>query len=110
MSKKIENVYDGIMQGLQEAIEYKNGDTSRARTRIRSTVTPVQVSAYNCADVAKLRKNLALSQKGFAAALGVSPRTVESWETGRSIPGGIAMRILYLIENDNSLVDKLVVR
>ena len=104
------NVYEGIMQGLGEAIAYKNGDASNARTRIFSTVTPVQVSMYSPSDVVKLRKGLNMSQKGFASAIGVSHRTVESWEAGRSVPSRIATRMLYLLDADRSLVEKLVIR
>ena len=104
------NVYQGIMQGLQEAIDYKKGKQTNARVRIYSTVEPVEVSTYNPADVAQIRKNLDLSQKGLAIAIGVSQRTVESWEAGKSNPSGVATRMLYLIEKDSSLLDKLVTR
>jgi len=104
------NVYDGIMQGLQEAIEYTNGDVSKARVRVHSSVNPIEMASYKPSEVAKIRKELNLSQRGLALAIGVSPRTVESWEAGKSIPSGVATRMLYLIETDNSLVDKLVVR
>jgi len=103
-------VYKGIMQGLQEAIDYKNGKATTARVRVHAKVSPIPVSAYSPVEVTKIRKNLNLSQKGLAIAIGVSPRTVESWESGKSIPSGVATRILYLIETDNSLVDKLVMR
>jgi len=108
MSENI--VYQGIMQGLQEAIEYKKGDLSKGRVRIHTKVSSVPVSTYKPADVAKIRKILDLSQRGLAVALGVSPRTVEAWESGKSVPSGVATKILYLIENDNSLVEKLIIR
>jgi len=104
------NVYEGIMHGLNEAIEFKKGKDSKARVRILSTVDPILVGEYKPADVTKLRKDLNLSQKGLAVVIGVSPRTVESWEAGKSIPSGVATRMLYLIEADNSLVDRLAIR
>ena len=104
------NVYKGIMQGLNEAIVFKNGKNSKARVRILSTVDPKPVAEYKPVDVTRLRKGLNLSQKGLAIVIGVSPRTVESWEAGKSTPSGIATRMLYLIEADNSLVDRLVPR
>ena len=104
------NVYEGIMQGLNEAIEFKKGKNSKARVRILSTVDPIQVVEYKAADVTRLRKDLNLSQKGLAVVIGVSTRTVESWEAGKSVPSGVATRMLYLIETDNSLVDRLVTR
>jgi len=42
--------------------------------------------------------------------LGVSPRTVESWEIGRNVPNGSARNLLYLIDNNDRLVDQLVTR
>ena len=104
------NVYEGIMHGLNEAIEFKNGKNSTARVRILSTIDPIPVDEYKPADVARLRKDLSLSQKGLAVMIGVSPRTVESWEAGKSVPSGVATRMLYLIEADHSLVDRLIVR
>jgi putative transcriptional regulator len=104
------NVYEGIMQGLNEAIEFRKGQNLKARVRILSTVDPIPVAEYKPADVAKLRKDLNLSQKGLAGVIGVSPRTVESWEAGKSVPSGVATRMLYLIEADSSLVDRLVTR
>ena len=102
--------FDGLKQGLEEALAFAKGDASKARVRVLSAVDPVPVSKYKPADVAKLRKDLNLSQRGFATAIGVSPRTVESWEAGKSMPSGVATRMLYLIEADHSLVDKLVIR
>jgi len=102
--------FDGLKQGLEEALAYAKGDASKARVRVLSKVDPIYVSPYNPAEVTRLRKNLNLSQRGLATAIGVSPRTVEAWEAGKSMPSGVATRMLYLIEADHSLVDKLVVR
>jgi len=104
------NVYEGIMQGLQEAVEYKKGNAVNAKVRVHSKVDPINVSVYTPTDVIKIRMALNLSQKGLAYAIGVSPRTVESWEAGKSSPSGVATRILHLIEADNSLIDRLIER
>ena len=48
--------------------------------------------------IAKLRKRMGLSQSEMAAALGVASRlTLSQWETGVSVPGGLAMRFLSLL-------------
>ena len=39
--------------------------------------------------------------------LGVSPRTVEAWESGKSTPSPTAKKLMYLISLDHSLVQKL---
>ena len=49
-----------------------------------------------------------MTQKAFASVLGVSPRTVEAWEAGRTEPTPTAKKLIYLIEQDNSLVQKLI--
>ncbi|MBF0579615.1 helix-turn-helix domain-containing protein [Erysipelotrichaceae bacterium RD49] len=55
----------------------------------------------------KLRKSLGLSQRMFSKALGISEKTVEKWEQGANPIKGAASRLLYLIDQDHSLIDKL---
>ena len=38
-------------------------------------------------DVEKIRVKLGLTQEELAKKLGVSPRTVQNWEAGKTIPG-----------------------
>jgi putative transcriptional regulator len=40
------------------------------------------------------RKQLKLTQAGFARCLGVSPRTMSDWEQGRRHPSGAALTLL----------------
>lgn len=98
--------FDELMGSLNEAVAYSKGDRSRCRTVVVETPVPV----YKADDVARTRKVLNLSQKGLAAALGVSPRTVEAWEAGINVPSGAAQRLLYLFECDHSLVERLIAR
>lgn len=51
-------------------------------------------------DVVALRLRLGYTQSEFAGRLGVSPRTVEGWETGHHIPSRRALaKIERLIES-----------
>ena len=59
-------------------------------------------------DVCGTRKSLNMTQKSFADMLGVSRRTVEAWESGRTSPTPTAKKLIYLINEDNSLVQKLM--
>ena len=65
--------FDALKESLEQAVDYTKGDKSRCRTVVRETPIP----AYKADDVARTRKELKLSQRGLATALGVSPRTVE---------------------------------
>jgi putative transcriptional regulator len=96
--------FEGLKQSFEEAIAFKKGDKSKARV----TVVSIPVPAYKAKDIARLRKDLRLSQRGLANVIGVSPRTVEAWEVGRSTPNGAATRMLYLFDQDNSLISKLI--
>lgn len=94
------DLFSGIMEGLNEALAYEKGKAS-AETFARKQSLPN-------VNVLKVRTSLSLTQKAFANVLGVSCRTVEAWECGKSTPTPTAKKLIYLIQEDNSLVDKLI--
>jgi len=98
------NVYEGIMSGLKEAVAYKQGSLPQCKVSVRE----IPVPEYRADDVVRTRKALNMTQSAFALALGVSPRTVEAWEAGRNEPSGAARHLLYLLDCDHSLVQRLV--
>jgi len=57
--------------------------------------------------VKDLRTDLELTQKVFGNVLGVTKKTIEKWEQGANPIKGPAARLLYLIDKDNTLVNKL---
>lgn len=95
---------DSLKAGLEDAVAFINGDTSRGRVVVRE----MKVPAYKAEDVVRTRKALNLSQSALARALGVSSRTVESWEAGKNVPSGAARHLLFLLDGDHSLVQRLV--
>lgn len=101
IQKNFENVdvFQGIMAGLEESLAFRKGN-AHAATLVRKASLPD-------VNVASERKALNLTQKAFADVLGVSVRTVEAWESGRTTPSPTAKKLLYLIKCDNSLVQKL---
>ena len=50
-------------------------------------------------DIKIIRRNLNLSQLGFASLMGVSPRTLQEWEQGRRAPSGSAYSLLRIAKN-----------
>lgn len=91
--------FSGIMDGLQEALAYTKGKAA-ANTFARKSSLP----AIN---VAEIRTSLEMTQKAFAEILGVSCRTVEAWESGKSTPTPTARKLMFLIQEDHSLIQKL---
>ena len=100
--------FESLKAGLEDAVAFINGDTSRGKVVVRELPDPVP--EYKADDVARTRKDLNLSQRALARALGVSPRTVEAWEAGKNVPSGAARHLLYLIDNDHALLDRLVAK
>lgn len=91
--------FSGIMDGLNEALAFTKGKAAAdtfARKRSLPTV-----------NVAEIRSALSMTQKAFAEVLGVSCRTVEAWESGKSTPTPTAKKLMFLIQEDHSLVQKL---
>ena len=95
IEKNFEGVdfFSGLMAGLEEAMA--------AETFARKRSLP-DVS------VAVVRGALGMTQRAFAEVLGVSCRTVEAWESGKTTPTPTAKKLIYLIQEDNSLIQKLV--
>ncbi len=91
--------FSGLMEGLQEALAYEKG-TAAAATLARKRSLPD-------VDVAEIRKSLSMTQRVFADVLGVSTRTVESWECGKTTPTPTAKKLMYLIREDHTIVQKL---
>lgn len=94
MSKK---VFDNIMAGLEDAIAYADGDSSRGRPHDYRFPT---------VDVSSARAKLGLSLDKFAVTFGVSVDTVRNWEQGRCQPGGPARTLLAVIDQEPEAVKR----
>lgn len=91
--------FSELMDGLEEALAYSKGKAS-AETFVRKRSLPT-------VNVVEIRESLRMTQKSFAAVLGVSRRTVEAWETGKSNPTPTAKKLMFLIQEDHTLIEKL---
>ena len=87
--------FNSIMAGLTESLEYAKGNTSKAR---KVSISIAELPTFHDKEIKKIREDLNLSQKNFAFVLGVSPKTVEAWESGRNIPQGTAQRFLQILQ------------
>lgn len=96
------SIYESVLQGLNEAIEYEKGNLE-ANT-IKISVAPLP--EIKAEEIRTLRKELNMTQTIFAAVLGVSVKTVEAWESGKNIPAGSARRMLSMMKSDHLLPEK----
>lgn len=93
------SVYESIITGLNEAIDYEKGKgTARV---MKCTVAPIP--DFTAEEIKSLRHTLNMTQNTFAALMGVSSKTVEAWEAGTNVPLGTARRMLGLLKSDNSI-------
>lgn len=99
------NVYESIMQGLHEAVEYAEGNCPDAKVR-KITVQPVP--SFSVEEIKTIRSGLGMTQAIFASVLGVSPRTVESWERGINKPSGPSCRLLKLYQDNPRSAKSLI--
>ena len=88
--------FGGIKESLEEILAYEKGKAS-AETIARKRSLPD-------VDVKSERESPDMTQKAFANVLGVSKRTVEVWETGRSTPSPTAKNLIHLISQKPDLV------
>lgn len=59
-------------------------------------------------DVVQARLNTGLSQADFAAALQISPRTLQQWEQGRRQPSGAAETLLRIVARHPEVLREIV--
>lgn len=97
------SLYESIMAGLNEAVEDAK---NKEKTLPRKKITVIPVKEYKPDEIKKIRNSTGMSQKTFAAYIGVSTKAVEAWEAGKNRPSGAASRILAMMEIDEKLVEE----
>lgn len=86
-----------LSEGLQEAVDYEVGQgSSREETYI---IEPVR--EFTGAEIRKIRMDAGMTQAIFAYYMGVSKKTVEAWEGGRTHPTGPVFRLLAILAAQN---------
>lgn len=91
------DAFDGIMEGLGDALAIVEGRADPATYRIH---IPAAV------DVKALRKRAGLKQAEFAARYGFSVGRVRDWEQGRTAPGASDRVLLMVIDREPEAVDR----
>ena len=74
-------------------------------------ITLHTVKDYTPNEIKEIRQKANMTQSMFAICLGVTPKSIEAWEGGRSTPNGSARRLLQFFaqnpkfaEDNNILV------
>ena len=89
-------ISDGILRGLNEMLDH-----AQNKIVLRSHhVAANPPHDFSASEIRDIRGKLNMSQKFFAEVIGVSKKTVESWEYGRGKPSGAASRVLTIAQAD----------
>ena len=97
-------VYDDIMSSLNELLDAAQGKETGVIVHPR---TVKDVELFSPQQIKQVRMNANMTQKTFAACIGVSPKSVEAWEGGRSRPDGAARRLLGLMRDNPNFAEKM---
>lgn len=89
-------LFEDLSEGLKEAIEFEKG-----KGKARTTTYVIQpVKEYSNTEIKEIRNNAGMTQSVFASFMGVSKKTVEAWECGRSHPTGPACRLMDILSSN----------
>lgn len=88
------SLFDDLYEGLNEAIDYERGKGKAKKTTF--VISPVV--KYTNQQIKLIRNKSGMTLAVFAEYMGVSQKTVEAWELGRTHPTGPACRLLYILD------------
>lgn len=91
-------LFEDLKEGLQEAIDFEKGN-GKAKT---TTYIIDPVRSYSNVEIKAVRNKAGMTQAVFANYLGVSKKTVEAWELGRTHPTGPANRLIEMLDYGNT--------
>lgn len=91
------SLFDDLKQGLEEAIDYEKGN-GKARVK---TYMIMPIKEYSNKEIREIRIKAGMTQSVFASYMGVSKKTVEAWECGRTHPTGPAFRLLDILATED---------
>ncbi|MCL1872555.1 MAG: helix-turn-helix domain-containing protein [Clostridiales bacterium] len=92
-----------LIEAMKELLDYSEGKIDLRTTKYN--IFPV-CDTISVEEIKETRKKLGMSQGVFAVVLGVSKKTVESWEAGRYRPDGAARRLISIMQRDPAFPEK----
>ena len=100
-------VFDDIVASLNELKDHAEGKSTGVIVHRRTSPNVVDIPDFTAQEIKEVRLAAKMTQKTFAACIGVSTKSVEAWEGGRSRPDGAARRILGLMKINPSFAEEM---
>lgn len=92
---KKRNLFDELMGGVEALKQEREGKLTLKQVAFEALPEP----AMSPAEIRCLREDNNLSRAVFANMIRTKPRTLESWEQGRTKPNTHAVLLLQLVKN-----------
>ncbi len=89
-------MFDMLKEGLDDIVLYQKG---KKKLRVNEVYIPEPPKTYSSKEVKKIRTRLGCSQATFARLLNVSPKTIQSWESGQRHPASSSLRLLEFFDD-----------
>ena len=98
------DVYYNVMDSLNELLDAAQGKETGIVVHPR---TVKEVETFSPQQIKQIRLDSKMTQKTFAACMGVSAKSVEAWEGGRSRPDGAARRLIGLMKDHPGFAENM---
>ena len=85
------SLFEDLKEGLEEAIACEKGYGAG------------RVKEYSGKEIRDIRTKAGMTQSVFASYMGVSIKTVEAWEGGRTHPTGPVFRLLDILSKNEEM-------
>ena len=92
-------LFDDLKEGLERATSYEKG-VGKAKTK---TYMILPVKEYSGKEIRDIWTKAGMTQSVFASYMGVSIKTVEAWEGGRTHPTGPVFRLLDILSKSEEM-------
>ena len=97
------NLFEELREGIEEIKSNRQGKITLRAYDVKLRPLP-KITATS---IRNIRRKLHLSCNVFAMRLRVSPRTLEKWEQGETVPNSQAAALLLMVKKYPETLDRL---
>lgn len=97
------NLFEELSEGIEEIKANRQGKVTLRTYGVKLRPLP-KITATS---IRNIRRKLHLSRSVFAMRLRVSPRTLEKWEQGETVPNSQAAALLLMVKKYPETLDRL---
>lgn len=97
------NLFEELREGIEEIKSNRQGKITLRAYDVKLRPLP----KITASSIRNIRRKLHLSRSVFAMRFRVSPRTLEKWEQGETVPNSQAAALLLMVKKYPETLDRL---